>query len=41
MAKVRLMCGYMLEGYTELTVATKVQNDAKEALNKIEKERKG
>ena len=40
-AKVRLMCGYMLEGYTELTVATKVQNDTKEALNKIEKAEEG
>ena len=35
-AKVRVMCGYMLEGHTELTVATKVQKDAKEALAKIE-----
>merc|ERR1712215_155030 len=35
--KVRLMCGYMLEGYVEGTVITKVQGDAKEALNKIEK----
>ena len=40
-AKVRLMCGYMLEGYIEGTVATKVQGDAKEALNKIEKAEEG
>ena len=39
--KVRLMCGYMLEGYVEGTVATKVQGDAKEALNKIEKAEEG
>merc|ERR1712215_434488 len=39
--KVRLMCGYMLEGFVEGTVATKVQGDAKEALNKIEKEEEG
>ena len=32
--KVRLMCGYMLDGYEEGAVATKVQGDAREALNK-------
>merc|ERR1712215_364640 len=38
--KVRLMCGYMLDGYEEGAVATKVQGDAREALNKIEKAEK-
>ena len=36
-AKVRVMCDYMLEGHTELAVASKVQKDAKEALAKIDK----
>ena len=35
-AKVRVMCGYMLEGQTHLSGANKVQKDAKEALAKIE-----
>ena len=30
------MCGYMLEGQTDLSGANKVQKDAKEALAKIE-----
>ena len=39
--KVRLMCGYMLStGHEEGAVATKVQGDAKEALDKIEKAEK-
>ena len=38
--KVRLMCGYMLDGCEEGAVATKVQGDAREALNKIEKAEK-
>merc|ERR1711888_456507 len=39
--KVRLMCGYMLStGHEDGAVATKVQGDAKEALDKIEKAEK-
>ena len=40
MCKIRLMCGFILKEGGEGAVANKIQSDAKEALNNIEKAEK-